>query len=712
MPSKKPTQRADQQARSFYPPSSEPRKKASLEGLLEDMDAELEIERKMHLKQTVKKVRNFAIGAAVSFAIIFGSYKGVEHQVNSNRDERLVAYKTELQKVHGASSFLPYEDEVNNFSKRVIGESSLKFSQFKTELNDFITKEYAPKLDEEKRNARMTAYQIELTSIKNEPAIRAKPRMNALRQKLDLETSSIFKKLKTETANYDTKVISPSIEKEQLQARISEYEKHFNTVRAYVTQENFAQAAKENQLLMADLQREKVPAAADLLKTAVEYHANTINPGLRNVSSLTGVKLTQPRENSATRGTILERKKTTESPAPIQNPQRTPLIVERKTTETENQPNLESAVSRLSSWSKQIPSDYPVRYSEAIESGSNYLMANTVEESEGYNVNLLGVNNNGNPVWSKILKSRPEKEIFSVKMISTGDGGGAVLLNDSTHSLFRFDGAGSIIWQTTLRRSVLRSTNDQMEFTGLSPTRDGGFVLAGKYLWASKNLDFLIVKVASSGFVEWTNMLDNYVKPSLGKETANPFNKHESFVENIGGHGSDSAASVVQTRDGGYILTGTTFMSGIGYDIWDIIVDGRGNSTGRVQFSKQNEEEAKQVITSGDGSYLIMGVDDKNTTILFKMSPNHDRIWQKNYADFISSSAFSVSDGYIFSGKHNGAPSLVKLSSNGELLWNITEKNILWHYDSLKEENGLYTLVGASGGNMSVTKVDRQGNIK
>ena len=102
--------------------------------------------------------------------------------------------------------------------------------------------------------------------------------------------------------------------------------------------------------------------------------------------------------------------------------------------------------------------------------------------------------------------------------------------------------------------SYAGGTND--EAAAISATSDGGYVMAGNTssFWVYGG-DFWIVKIDSSGSVEWQ--------------------------KTYGGGQYDDARSIEQTADGGYIVLGHSFsFSDAGdYDLWVLKLDKDGSIT-------------------------------------------------------------------------------------------------------------------------------------
>ena len=117
----------------------------------------------------------------------------------------------------------------------------------------------------------------------------------------------------------------------------------------------------------------------------------------------------------------------------------------------------------------------------------------------------------------------------------------------------------------------------------MQQTTNGGYIFAG-----STN------SLGANHSVAWLSKRDAY-----GIELWN---------KTFGGLGNDSAASVQQTNDGGYILTGTTTSFGAGgSDAWLIKTDAYGNKQWDKTFGGSGNDSATSVQQTNDGGYIITG---------------------------------------------------------------------------------------------------------
>ena len=75
-----------------------------------------------------------------------------------------------------------------------------------------------------------------------------------------------------------------------------------------------------------------------------------------------------------------------------------------------------------------------------------------------------------------------------------------------------------------------------------------------------------------------------------------------------GGAESDGANSLVQTRDGGYVLAGHTDLFNTGYtDLWLIKTDALGNHLWNQTYGGIYAETGRSLVQTSDGGYVIAG---------------------------------------------------------------------------------------------------------
>jgi hypothetical protein len=224
-------------------------------------------------------------------------------------------------------------------------------------------------------------------------------------------------------------------------------------------------------------------------------------------------------------------------------------------------------------------------------------------------------------------------------------------------------------------------TGDDFAFA-VQQTSDGGYILAGATeSYGAGDADFWLVKTDSNGCEQWN--------------------------KTFGGINSDSANSVHQTSDGGYIIAGTTYTYGAGAgDFWLIKTDSNGNKQWDKIFGGTSWEVAHSVQLTSDGGYILAG-ETAGDGWLVKSDPNGNMQWEKTFGgadwDIAHSVQQTTDGGYILAGStksydDDGAWDgwLVKSDPNGNQQWEKTFGGI--DYGTVKSvrqtTDGGYILAG------------------
>lgn len=196
----------------------------------------------------------------------------------------------------------------------------------------------------------------------------------------------------------------------------------------------------------------------------------------------------------------------------------------------------------------------------------------------------------------------------------------------------------------------------------VAQTTDGGYILAGK----TDSFGFgesaaYLVKVNARGFTQWEHT--------------------------YGGHGSDEAAGVDQTSDGGYIIVGTTNSFGPGNDsVYLVKTDAQGEMEWENTYGGKFDDRAFAVQETQDGGYILAGVTGSFVAsprmYLVKTDAGGNVEWQNHYGGSGDDRAWAVQQtsdgGFIITGQTTsfgpGGRSmyLVKTNSSGAVEWETT----------------------------------------
>ncbi len=162
-------------------------------------------------------------------------------------------------------------------------------------------------------------------------------------------------------------------------------------------------------------------------------------------------------------------------------------------------------------------------------------------------------------------------------------------------------------------------------------------------------------------------------------------NKNGDLIwdKTFGGSENDEAHSIIQTDDGGYAVTGFTVLEDTGdRDFWVIKLDKDGNKVWDRTFGGTSEEWANSIIQNKNGNYMVAGWTKsmgagKTDVWIVKLNKNGDLIWDKTFGGSENDEAHSIiqteDGGYAVVGwtKSKGAGNadvwIIKLDENGNL---------------------------------------------
>jgi len=282
-------------------------------------------------------------------------------------------------------------------------------------------------------------------------------------------------------------------------------------------------------------------------------------------------------------------------------------------------------------WDKTFGGSEHSRGSDGkITNDGGYIITGTVSDSIGNDVMLIKTDSQGNEEWNQTFGGSESDYGHSVQQ--TTDGG--YIITGQTNSfgngstdvwLIKTDSEGNEEWNQTFGGSSAD--------WGLSvqQTTDGGYIITGNTeSFGNGDRDVWLIKTNSQGDEEWN--------------------------QTFGGSSPDYGYSVIQTDDGGYIITGNTESFGNGgSDVWLIKTDSNGNEEWNQTFGGSSYDEGDFVIQTTDGGYCIVGgisdVSNSYDVWLIKTDANGVNVWDRTYGGSDLEIALCVQqttdDGYI-----------------------------------------------------------------
>ena len=159
----------------------------------------------------------------------------------------------------------------------------------------------------------------------------------------------------------------------------------------------------------------------------------------------------------------------------------------------------------------------------------------------------------------------------------------------------------------------------------------------------------------------------------------------EQWNKTFGEKGDDSANSVIQTIDGGFLVAGRSSSKSFRYDAYLIKTDPDGNLQWSKRFGGNLQNIFKSISKTSDGDYIIAGITnsaryaDNTDAWLVKIDTNGSMIWNKTFGgefDDIANSVIQTSDGgYVLAGAYGRDVNpfkyswLIKTDAKGNLSW-------------------------------------------
>ena len=355
----------------------------------------------------------------------------------------------------------------------------------------------------------------------------------------------------------------------------------------------------------------------------------------------------------------------------------------------------------------------------------------------------------------EVLTIGGTKNESAQSVVNTPDGGYAVLgytqsmdgdISNKTDTSFdywllKFDASGQQQWQKVYGGS------DDDRGEDLITTNDGGYAILGSSKSNDGDVsnnsgsnDFWVAKLDASGIIIW----------------------EKSF----GYVGADSAFSIIQTQDNGFLLSGVLDVSAsdgagnnrmnmerhAGGDYWVIKIDAMGELQWSRYFGGTFTDTAYDSVQTQDGNFLIMGSSDSDDVDInnnkgtydfwvVKLNNTGTLLWEKSFGGSEIDEARAITttaDGNFFIAgdsrsndidlsTNNGAADvwIIKINSDGDLLWEKTFGGS--SFDGVKAiyktQNNEFLVAGnsrSSDGNLTknngqndawIFKINAQGNV-
>ncbi|MFD3003043.1 T9SS type A sorting domain-containing protein [Pontibacter toksunensis] len=328
-------------------------------------------------------------------------------------------------------------------------------------------------------------------------------------------------------------------------------------------------------------------------------------------------------------------------------------------------------------------------------SDGGYIVGGTTASSKGDVVGYKGggdiwvvkLSGSGAIQWQKCLGGRSSDEIVALQEVIINNASQGFIVGGNTSStngdvsghhggidawVVRLSQTGAIQWQRALGSSGEETLNE----LGLTP--DGGFIVGsrtstngGDVSGVHGSVDLWIVKLNNSGGVVWKRTL--------------------------GGSGLENFAAVKPTNDGGCIVgTNTDSNDGDVRDfstascIWIVKLTSAGAISWQKKYFENGSSSYKSVRQSRDGSYIVSGMGQDNSTItsggilVSKLNADGTEAWRKEFGigsegAYYNNEPYTMQQtadaGYVLAGANSKKTSsdighwMLKLDADGNKKW-------------------------------------------
>jgi predicted secreted protein len=232
-------------------------------------------------------------------------------------------------------------------------------------------------------------------------------------------------------------------------------------------------------------------------------------------------------------------------------------------------------------WNKTYGGEgYDYGFSVTQASDGGYAIFGTTESfgAGGQDFYLVKTDAAGNMMWNMTYGGNGTD--YGTRVIQSGDG---YAISGYTNSfgaggndywLVKTDSNGIMQWNYTYG---MAATNEGSYY--MMQTSDGGYVLGG--LTSANSYDAYLVKTDTDGNMEWN--------------------------KTYGGTGAQIGETAIQTADEGYAIVGYGFYVGKGFDSFLYKTDAAGNMMWNMTYGGNNTEIPYSIIQTSDGGYVLTG---------------------------------------------------------------------------------------------------------
>lgn len=306
--------------------------------------------------------------------------------------------------------------------------------------------------------------------------------------------------------------------------------------------------------------------------------------------------------------------------------------------------------------------DYAYAMKPTLDGG--YILCGKTKSfgAEFGDIYLVKTDSQGNMLWSKTFGRDTTDVGWDVQQTSDR---GYIIIGFTYHFgswypdifMVRTNHEGEMLWNKIFDWGFINSGYS------IQQTFDGCYIIAG-----CKADDAYVIKTDSMGDTIWTRT--------------------------YGGTNDEVFYSIQQTSDSGYIAAGYTSSFGEGWDdVYLVKTDSYGNEIWAKTFGSDEWESARSVQQTPDGGYILCGSSSSfgssvRSVYLIKTNADGESLWTRTYGGaYVDKGQFiqqTFDGGYIITGETQSFGSgeadilVLKIDSLGNLSWMKAYGGIYW----------------------------------
>ena len=186
-----------------------------------------------------------------------------------------------------------------------------------------------------------------------------------------------------------------------------------------------------------------------------------------------------------------------------------------------------------------------------------------------------------------------------------------------------------------------------------------------------------------------------------------------TFTKKYGGALESYGWDILQTTDGGYLVTGTLFLSPTDYRIYVVKTDGSGNEAWNYTHPIISQTYSNSVVEIPGNKYVVAGQSNLDATLI-KLDNTGTPVWAKTHGEptlleLARGLSTTSAGGFVYTGwqydvtNSTGSSYLVKTDVDGDTLWTRNETQSWggnlegYGFDTKELSNGDIMMTGSVG---------------